>query len=74
MKAECSFNHTGEPVVTVFPETQEEIDILMTMRGKHRGEDGRHMLVMGMFMNEGVLECCSFTTNPIGHATTFLSR
>lgn len=36
MKAEASFNHRGEPVVNVFPESQEEIDILLTMRGKPR--------------------------------------
>ena len=72
MKAEASFNHRGEPTIVVFPENQEEIDIVLTMRGKHRREDGNHMLVMGLFTNQGIVECATFTTNPIGHVTTFL--
>jgi hypothetical protein len=73
VRAEAKFNERGEPTITMFPESQEEIDILCTMRGKHRREDGNHMLVMGVFINEGVIECATFTTNPLGHPTTFLS-
>lgn len=72
VKAEAIFNHRGEPTVTVFPETQQEIDILLTMRGKASGSDGNHRLVMGMFVNEGSLESSTFTTNPVGHASTFI--
>lgn len=72
MRAEAIFNHRGEPTVTVFPETKEEPDILLTMRGKASGADGHHRLVLGMFVNNGTLECSTFTTNPVGHATTFI--
>lgn len=72
MKAEAKFNDSREPVVIVFPETQEEVDVLLTMRGRHRRDDGDHILVMGMFVNEGELECATFTTNYRGHPTTII--
>lgn len=72
MNCESSFNHKGEPCVTLFPETGEEIDILETMHGKYTRDDGRHKLVMGKFTVEGQLSSVTFVTNPIGHPTTIL--
>ena len=74
MKTEAIFNHKGEPTITVYPETEEEKSILSTMLGKAKGEDGNHALVMGCFKVDEYLESCTFTTNPIGHPTTFRHR
>ena len=74
MKSEAIFNHKGEPTITVYPETEEEKSILSTMLGKAKGEDGNHALVMGCFKVDDDLESCTFTTNPIGHPTTFRYR
>ena len=55
-------------------ESQEKKSILSTMLGKAKGEDGNHALVMGCFKVDEYLESCTFTTNPIGHPTTFRHR
>ena len=71
MKAEAAFNHCNEPCVNLYPENEEEIRVLITMRAKSRGIDGNHVLVCGTFEVDGVLESATIVTNQIGHPTTF---
>lgn len=70
MIVESKFNHNGEPTIILFPETDEDKDILLTMHGKYTKDDGCHQLVMGRMEINGVLDSVTFTVNPMGHPTT----
>lgn len=69
MRAEIARNGLNEPCVSVFPETEEENQLLREMRGKFRGEDGNHVLMMGSLDNNGEMTA-SFVLLQRGHLST----